>query len=89
MIPKLNITRLNLSAPARRDSARTAIFYYGSPDAWHDTSASVLATTIACKNNAEVPDGVLGALDTHEFVYARLMGLGDARGCASAVPSAL
>ncbi len=64
-------------------------FTTAGPGAWHGTSASVPATTVVCTNNAEVPDGVLGALDTHEFVYARLMGLGDALGCASALPSAL
>ena len=55
---------------------------HGNPGAWHDTSASALAMTASCMNDAEVPDGVLGALDEHEFVLARLMGLADALGCA-------
>ena len=50
-------------------------------------SASAPATTVACTNDAEVLDGVLGALDTHEFVFGRLVSLADALGCASALPS--
>ncbi len=69
------------------DSARAAIVDHGNPGAWHGMSASAPATTVACTNDAEVLDGVLGALDTHEFVFGRLMGLADALGCASALPS--
>ena len=52
-------------------------------------SASTSATTVACTNAAEVLDGVLGALDTHKFAFARLMGLADASGCACVLPSTL
>jgi len=61
-------------------SARAAIVDHGSPGAWHGTSASAPATTVACSTDAEVLEGVLGALDSHEFVFARLMGLADALG---------
>ena len=39
---------------------------------------------VTCTTNAEALDGILGALGTHEFVFARLMGfdLADALGCA-------
>jgi hypothetical protein len=40
------------------------------------------ATTVGCMNDAEVVDGVLSMLDSHEFVFARLMGLTDTLGCA-------
>jgi hypothetical protein len=33
-----------------------------------------------CTSNAEVLEGVLGALDLHEFVFARLMALADTLG---------
>ena len=62
--------------------ARTAIVDHGNPGAWHGTSATAPATTVGCTNDAEVLDGVLSMLDAHEFVFARLMGLTDALGCA-------
>ena len=37
--------------------------------------------TVTCTNDAEVVEGVLGALDSHEFVFVRLMALGDTLGC--------
>ncbi|KAI9508061.1 hypothetical protein F5148DRAFT_1284472 [Russula earlei] len=60
--------------------ARAAIVNHGNPGAWHGTSAAAPATTVACANDAEVLDGVLDALDSHEFVFARLMGLAEALG---------
>ncbi|KAI0247771.1 hypothetical protein BJV78DRAFT_1285278 [Lactifluus subvellereus] len=64
------------------EGARTAIVDHGNPGAWHGTSTSAPATTVPCTNDTEVLDGVLGVLDAHEFVFARLMGLADALGCA-------
>ncbi|KAI0287852.1 hypothetical protein BC826DRAFT_734328 [Russula brevipes] len=37
------------------------------------------ATTVAYTNDVEVLDGMLSVLDTHEFVFSRLMGLADVR----------
>ena len=54
---------------------------HGNPGAWHGTSPSAPATTVPCATDAEVVEGVLGALDSHEFVFARLMTLADALGC--------
>ena len=45
---------------------------------------SVLATTVPCSisdADSEVIEGVAGALDPHEFVFARLMTLADGLGC--------
>ena len=61
---------------------RTAIVDHGNPGAWHRTSATAPATTVACASDAEVHDGIIGALDSHEFIFGRLMGLADALGCA-------
>lgn len=63
-------------------SARAAIVDHGNPGAWHGTSASAPATAVPCTTDAEVLDGILDSLHTHEFVFARLMGLADALGCA-------
>jgi hypothetical protein len=35
----------------------------------------------SCTSDAEMIEGVVGALDPHEFVFARLMTLADALGC--------
>ena len=61
-------------------SARTAIVDHGNPGAWYGTSAMAPATTV-CTSDAEVLEGVLGALDLHEVVFARSMALADALGC--------
>jgi len=60
----------------------TTIVDHGYLSAWHGTSATAPSTTVACANDAEVLDGLLGALDAHEFVFGRLMGLADTLGCA-------
>ncbi len=59
-----------------RNGARmcTAIVDHGNPSAWHGTSATAPTTSVACANDAEVPDRLLGALDAHDFVFGRLMG---------------
>jgi hypothetical protein len=62
-------------------STRTAIVDHGNPGARHSTSVTVPTTTIAYANDAEVLDGLLGALDLHECVFRRLMRLADALGC--------
>jgi RNA exonuclease 1 len=61
---------------------RTAIVDHGNPGAWHGTSATAPVTTVSCANDTEVLDGLIGALDSHEFIFGRLMGLADALGCA-------
>jgi len=62
--------------------AYTAIVDRGNPGTWHGKSPTEPATSVACANDAEVLDGLLGTLDAHEFVFGRLMGLADALGCA-------
>ena len=61
--------------------ARMAIIDQGNPGAWHGTSATAPATTVACTSDAEVLDGLMGALDSHEFIFWRLTGLADALEC--------
>ncbi|KAH9022196.1 hypothetical protein EDB85DRAFT_1895320 [Lactarius pseudohatsudake] len=56
---------------------RTALLYHGNLGAWHVSSATPPATTVACTNDADVLDGLLGALNSHEFVLEqRLLGFG-------------
>jgi len=68
------------SCSSNGGSACAVIVDHSNPGAWHGTSASVPATTVHCTTDAEVLDGILGALDTHEFVFARLTGLANALG---------
>ena len=76
------IARSQSHSPSRDvgTGARTAIVDHGKPGAWHGTSAATPTTTVACTNDAEVLEGVLGAMDTHEFGFARLLALADALG---------
>ena len=57
-----------------------AIVDHGNPGAEQGTSAIAPVTTIACANDAEVLDGLLGALDSHEFIFGRFIELADALG---------
>jgi RNA exonuclease 1 len=77
------IARSQSHTPSRGagTGARTAIVDHGNPGAWHSISAAAPTTTVACRSDAKVVEGVLGALDSHEFVFARLMALADALGC--------
>jgi len=59
---------------------RTAIVDHGNPGAWHGTSASASATAVACTSDAEVLEGVLDSVVSHELVFARLMALADVLG---------
>jgi RNA exonuclease 1 len=49
-------------------------------NAWHGTSVTAPATTVLCANDVEVLDGLIRALDSHEFIFGQLMGLTDALG---------
>ncbi|KAH9055868.1 hypothetical protein EDB83DRAFT_2521205 [Lactarius deliciosus] len=56
-------------AQSRVKWARTVIVYPGSPGAWDGTSATAPAMTVACANNAEVLDRVLGTPSRHELIF--------------------
>ncbi|KAH9011778.1 hypothetical protein EDB84DRAFT_1646685, partial [Lactarius hengduanensis] len=64
-------------ALAGQNGVRTAIGNPGNPVALHGTSATPPATTVACANDVEIVDELLGALDSHEFVFGRPTGLAD------------
>jgi len=83
---ELIMARIARSPSRNRGSnnARTAtsIVDHVSPGSWRGTSATAPATAIACANDAEVLDGLLGAPDSHEFIFGRVMGLADGPRCA-------
>ena len=76
------IARSQSHSPSREfgTGARTAIVDHGMPGAWQGTSAATPTMTVACTSDAEVLEGVLGAINTHEFGFARLLALADALG---------
>ena len=77
------IARSQSHSPSRGagTGAYTAIVDHGNPGAWHGTSVAAPTTTVPCTTDAEVLEGALGALDSHEFIFARLMALADTLGC--------
>ena len=63
---------------ARGGSRRSVVVDFGDPGRMHGSKAT---TSVGCKNDEEVVDGVLGAVGSHQFVFGRLMGLADTLGC--------
>jgi len=55
----------------------TAVVDHGNPAAWHGSKAT---TTVSCKSDAEVLDGLLGVVPSHQFTFARFTGLASALG---------
>lgn len=62
----------------RGSGAVTAVVDHGNPAAWHGSKAT---TTVACKSDGEVLEGLLGAIPSHHFVFGRFTGLATALGC--------
>ncbi|OCH88140.1 hypothetical protein OBBRIDRAFT_735036 [Obba rivulosa] len=62
---------------SKSGTVTTAVVDHGNPAAWHGSKAT---TTVACKTDAEVMDGVVAALPSHNFVFGRFTGLADALG---------
>ncbi|RXW13863.1 hypothetical protein EST38_g11992 [Candolleomyces aberdarensis] len=56
---------------------RSAVVDYGNPAHMHGNKAT---TALACKTDEEVVEGLLGVVPSHDFVFARLMGLADVLG---------
>lgn len=55
---------------------RTAIVDRGNPNAWHKAT-----TTIGCKTDEEVLEGLLKALPEHDFVFGRFMDVAHESKC--------
>jgi RNA exonuclease 1 len=62
------------------ESVRTAVVDYGNPAMMHGSKAT---TSISCKNDGEVLDGLVQTMPSHQFAFARFMGLADVLGCTS------
>lgn len=63
---------------ARNGTVTSIVVDHGNPANWHGSKAT---TTIACKTDDEVLQGLLGAIPSHAFSFSRFTALADARGC--------
>ncbi len=57
---------------------KTAVVDHGNPGVMHGAKAT---TAIGCKTDDEVLEGLLGVIPTHQFTYARFLGLANTLGC--------
>jgi RNA exonuclease 1 len=57
---------------------RSAVVDYGNPSFMHGAKAT---TSIGCKTDQEVLEGLLQVLPAHDFTFARFMALSEALGC--------
>ncbi|KAK9456248.1 hypothetical protein V1511DRAFT_496955 [Dipodascopsis uninucleata] len=65
------------SPDASHRTGKGAIVDYGNPAQWYGTEAQ---TILSCKNDDEVVDGIMGNIDRHDFLFARLRELEFNRG---------
>jgi len=61
-------------------SIHSAVVDYGNPAVMHGAKAN---TSVPCKNDAEVLEGLLQVIPGHEFSFGRFTALADAMGCRS------
>ncbi|KAJ8502161.1 hypothetical protein ONZ51_g150 [Trametes cubensis] len=66
---------------ARGGTVKSAVVDHGNPSAWHGQKAT---TCVACKTDDEVVDGLIRAVDSHQFLFGRFTALADARGWITA-----
>ncbi|KAF9526559.1 ribonuclease H [Crepidotus variabilis] len=56
---------------------KTAVVDHGNPSSMHGSKAT---TAIGCASDDEVLDGITGAINSHQFVYGRFLGLANTLG---------
>lgn len=61
-------------------SFKTGVVDYGQPQSWLGSKAT---STIACKCDQDVVDGMSSLIPNHEFVFGRMMELSESLGCTS------
>ncbi|OSC98373.1 hypothetical protein PYCCODRAFT_1375441 [Trametes coccinea BRFM310] len=69
---------------ARGGTIKSAVIDHGNPAAWHGQKAT---TCVGCQSDDEVLDGLLTAVDAHQFLFGRFTALADARGWITAKAS--
>jgi RNA exonuclease 1 len=63
-----------------RKSTRSAVVDHENPGVMHGAKAS---TSVACKNDEEVAQGLLDVIQSHDFTFGRFKALADIQGCKS------
>ncbi|KAE9400271.1 hypothetical protein BT96DRAFT_1018956 [Gymnopus androsaceus JB14] len=59
------------------EKIRTAVVDHGNPGTMHGSKAN---TSLGCKDDSEVVKNFLDVVESHDFVFARLMGLAGVKG---------
>ncbi|TCD64934.1 hypothetical protein EIP91_003431 [Steccherinum ochraceum] len=62
---------------AKSGALRTAVVDRGNPSSWHGSKAT---TTVGCKTDEEVLDGLLDVVPSHNFAFGRFTGVADTLG---------
>lgn len=63
---------------ARNGVVTSAVVDHGNPASWHGSKAT---TTVACKSDDEVLEGLVNAIPSHIFSFGRFTALADTLGC--------
>lgn len=67
---------------ARSGTVSSIVVDHGNPASWHGSKAT---TTMPCKTDEEVLQGLLGAIPSHTFAFGRFTALADTLGCENAL----
>lgn len=62
---------------SRSGQVRTAVVDRGNPAGWHGSKAT---STVACKTDEDVLNGLLGVIPSHTFAFGRFTAIADASG---------
>ncbi|THH28479.1 hypothetical protein EUX98_g5697 [Antrodiella citrinella] len=62
---------------AKGGAIRSAVVDRGNPASWHGSKAT---TTVACKTDEDVLNGLLDVAPSHNFIFGRFTGVADASG---------
>lgn len=68
----------SVNAGTGGEKIRTAVVDHGNPGMMHGSKAN---TSLGCTDDEEVVRNFMDVVDSHDFVFARLMGLAGVRGC--------
>ncbi len=63
---------------ARNGVVTSAVVDHGQPATWHGSKAT---TTVACKSDEEVLEGIVNAVSSHTFTFGRFTEVADRLGC--------
>ncbi|KAF8626807.1 hypothetical protein AX17_006464 [Amanita inopinata Kibby_2008] len=77
------MSRSTRRAGGSAGSVRSVVVDYGNPQMMHGAKAT---TTVGCTSDDEILKGLLQAMPSHQFTFARFMGLADTLGWTAQKP---